>query len=130
MATVKAVKAWQDSDGTLHATIEGWQQAELVGLLKTTDGSGLIVEKGDTAQHSSADIFVILAKGLIKGREALLAILTTGPRARPKARKAVGTTQPKRAARGRATTEQVSGLVAAMRDATNASSDDITLPRG
>ena len=120
MPTVKAVKAWLDSDGTLHATIEGWQQAELVRLLGTTDGSGGIANEGETQMNSCAEVFETMATDLLKNREALLAILTTGPRARPKARKAVGTTQPRRAAKR-------NGSIAATLPEPTV--EDLTLPR-
>ncbi len=125
MPTVKAVKAWQDSAGRLHATVEEWQQAELQKLLGVTNGSGLVADKGEAAEYTSEDVFKELSKGLLQEREALLAILTTGPRARPKARKAVGTTQPKRAARRNG--QQLAEAIAA---AIPHPADDIAAPRG
>lgn len=99
MQQVKAVKAWQDSEGKLHATVEGWQSAELKKLLGTTNGTGCIANKGQVMPYDTDEIFTMMATDLLKQREELLAILTMGPRARPKARKAAGTTQPKRAGR-------------------------------
>jgi hypothetical protein len=84
------ITAWQDSSGVLHASIESWRVAEVRGVLSVTDGSGGI--PNDMLDKLAADLATTQA-------EALLAILTTGPRTRAKARKAAGTTNPRRAAR-------------------------------
>ena len=45
---------------------------------------------------TDSDVF---AQVVLKNAEAILSILTTGPRTRPKARKVAGTTNPRRAVR-------------------------------
>lgn len=93
-----------DSNGGLHVNADDAQRAEL-GILFGEDA-----EPGNP-----------LIDALIKHRNEVIAILTTGPRFRPKARKAAGTTSPKRALRaGRATPEQASNGFAAMREAATA----------
>lgn len=73
-----------DSNGGLHVNADDAQRAELGILLGEDAGPEFIL-------------------ALIKHRSEVVAILTTGPRSRPKARKAAGTTSPKRALRaGRA----------------------------
>lgn len=87
-STLAPVKAWPDRNGTLHRSIEGWRVAELRALLAETDGSSGIDTKW----------LDMLAADLANGQyDALVAILTTGPRSRPKTRKQAGTTDPKRA---------------------------------
>lgn len=87
------ITAWQDSSGALHTCIEGWQQAEMLRLLKETDGSDRISEEVLTEQ----------ANDLIKSQsDELLSILTMGPRSKPRARKTPGTTNPKRATKTQA----------------------------
>jgi hypothetical protein len=87
------ITAWQDSSGALHTCIEAWQQAEMLTVLNETDGSAMV----------SAEHLKMLANDLVGSqRDAVLAILTTGPRTRAKARKAAGTTNPRRAARTQA----------------------------
>lgn len=94
LVTPKPVKAWPDSNGVLHPTIESWRIAEMLALLHTTDGSGAIDEK-------ALETMAIDLAG--NQAESLLAILTTGPRSRPAARKRAGTTNPKRATKRLAT---------------------------
>lgn len=86
----KPVKAWPDRDGTLHATIEEWQAHEMRTQIKLSNGASLMNDEQ----------IARLAADLIDGRDAVIAILTTGPKSRPGARKKAGTTQPKRAVKG------------------------------
>lgn len=76
------------SDGVVYATVEEAQASELFALLKQTDGS---------AGVELANLKMLAQDLVTDGRDALLAILTTGPRSRPKARRTPGTTAPKRA---------------------------------
>jgi hypothetical protein len=80
---MQPVKAYPDSTGALHRTVEEWQAAELLHL----------AEEGGS-QH--ADLFANL---VLNHADKVLAILTTGPRSRPSRRKVAGTTNPKKAAR-------------------------------
>jgi hypothetical protein len=99
MAITKAV-GFKASDGVVYATVEEAQRAELEVLFQAND-------PWQTEE---------VAKAIVQHSDAVLAILTTGPRTRPKARKAAGTTNPKRAAK-RATPEQAQAGFAAMRTA-------------
>lgn len=101
---------YADSNGTVHCSLALAQKAELLMLLKTTDGSGRMPD-GPGLDEMAAD--------LIAHKDDLLAILTTGPRTRAKARKAPGTTNPRRAAK-RATDQQAKEGFADMRQAANA----------
>lgn len=74
-----------DSQGVMHASIEAAQVAELQHLL-----SDFMSIQDEPMRHE-------IALFIQRNREPLLAILTTGPRSRPRARKAAGTTNPRRA---------------------------------
>lgn len=109
---IQKTTGYADSAGNLHATVELAQVAELKTLLATIDGSGMIEEVNRDR------VIVTMAYDLVAHRDELLAILTTGPRSKPKARKAPGTTNPKRAARAKAATpEQAQAGFEAMREA-------------
>jgi hypothetical protein len=103
MAITKAV-GFKASDGVVYATVEEAQAAELRAIF----GHSNIVRNEDM---SDSDVF---AQAVLKNVDAVLAALTIGPRTRPKARKAAGTTNPKRAAK-RATPEQAQAGFTAMR---------------
>jgi hypothetical protein len=107
MAITKAV-GFKASDGVVYATIEEAQKAELEKLLNP------MTERC----FATGGVFCTrtLAGELLTNADAILSILTTGPRTRPKARKAAGTTNPKRAAK-RATPEQAQAGFTAMRTA-------------
>lgn len=94
--TRKVEASYYASDGSRYATVHEAQVAELVQLLNKTDGSAYI---STNITGSAASAVEILAKGILEEADAYLAILTTGPRSRPKARRVAGTTSPKRAAR-------------------------------
>jgi hypothetical protein len=105
---------YASSDGVLHATVEEAQEAEMLRVLNQTNGSAGLDPK----------VLEMLAADLVGTQfEALLDILTTSPRSRPKARKSAGTTSPRRAARkassppDKATTEQARDGFKAMREA-------------
>lgn len=129
---ITKTKGYLDSTGVMHATVEGAQFAEMRALFAVLNGSGSVDDK------VIKDIVADLLQPNHVAR--LLSILTTGPRSRPKARKAAGTTSPKRALRAgrartaeekahvedvtgqpfRATPEQASNGFAAMREAATA----------
>lgn len=88
MAITKAT-GFKAGDGVIYADIRQAQAAEFRVLLDEVDGSALVPENALT----------MLANDLPNHADAVLAILTTGPTSRPKARKKGGTTNPKRAAR-------------------------------
>lgn len=80
-----ATRAYKASNGVVYASIEEAQKAELERLFeKESDGAPTYVSWE-------------IAEKLLKEAETVLAILTTGPRARPKARKSPGTSNPKQA---------------------------------
>src|SRR5690242_8177928 len=93
---VTPIKAWPDSRGTLHPTIGTWRVAEMYHLLATMNGSGQIQGEGVNTEKILTD----MADDLVQHGDAILAILTTGPRSRPSRRKAGGTTNPRRALTG------------------------------
>ncbi len=77
------------ANGVLYATLAQAQVAEMLAVLKQTDGSGDMTDA----------MLERMAVDLVNGqRDALLAILTTGPTSRPGARRKAGTSNPKRAA--------------------------------
>lgn len=92
---ITRTQGYADSSGVVHGTLEAAQQAEMVKLLGMTDGTSSAYIPAD----KSDECLGLMAADLIRSRDALLAILTTGPRTRPKARKAAGTTNPRRAAK-------------------------------
>jgi hypothetical protein len=95
-----------DSDGCMHATVEAAQKAELNLLLG--------VHVHNTAE--AADV----ADAILANADAIIAILTTGPRSKAKTRKAPGTTNPRRAMkRQRATEAEAQAGFTAMREAAN-----------
>lgn len=108
----KKVEAWQDSQGTLHSTIEDWKRVELGFLISPMLERVEALPRGDKPDQLGAE--------LLAQQDALLSVLTTGPRSRPGARKKPGTTSPRRAAK-RATPAQAREDFKAMRDATNGS---------
>lgn len=146
MAITKTA-GYASSDGVVHASLFEAQCAEMLALLKTIDGTGMIYPAPGSSLEVNATpeaIFERIADDLVNHSDAILAILTTGPRSRPKARKAGGTTNPKRAARkavvdefnkqaaiaaravSRATEQQVKEGIEAMREAVDASSTPTT----
>jgi hypothetical protein len=72
-----------DSAGNMHATVEAAQKAELYLLL-------------GTHVHNTAEAADV-ADAILANADAIIAILTTGPRSKAKARKTPGTTNPTRA---------------------------------
>lgn len=109
------VKAYKDSNGVLHETVEGWQLAEMQTILKP-----VLARVWDSQTAGGADNGVQnlhnLSSELIAIRDILLNLLTTGPRSRPSTRKRPGTTSPKRAAK-RATPAQAVEEYKTMREA-------------
>ena len=81
-------QGYVDSNGAMHATVEEAQLAELKNLLHDDFAS----VDNDQARED-------IALFIQRRADAILGILTTGPRTRVKARKTVGTTNPRRAAR-------------------------------
>jgi len=118
MAITKTA-GYADSKGVVYSTLEAAQVAEMLNLLLTINGTGDISDynsQGEQVDGLAMKLINCMAGDLVVHTNELLAILTTGPRTRPKARKAAGTTNPRRAAK-RATQEQVANGVAAMREA-------------
>lgn len=89
---ITKTKGYLDSNGVIHATVEEAQGAEMVALL------GPMLERAKEGSNGTLRVELLTGE-LLAQSEALLAILTIGPTSRPKARKAKGTTNPKRAAR-------------------------------
>ncbi len=83
-----------DSAGVMHSSVKEAQRAELMKVFDI-----------DVAANSNTDPRARIwnaediADKLLANADAILAILTTGPRTRTKARKVAGTTNPRRAAR-------------------------------
>jgi hypothetical protein len=100
----ESIKAWTAEDGSIYATAEEAARRDLFNIVTA----------------AQADLNVEIASKIVDGlmihAELAVSALTTGPRTRPKARKAAGTTNPKRAAK-RATPEQAQAGFAAMRTA-------------
>jgi hypothetical protein len=103
-------KAWIAGDGTLYPTAELACQRDLFNMF--SEGY-----PGQTSESISA-----LVALLVNNADLVVAALTSGPRSRPKARKAAGTTNPRRAAR-RATPVQATAGFTAMRQAAEQGSD-------
>lgn len=82
---IQPVKAYKASDGTLCESVEKVQQYELFLLLETGGVSNLEATR--------------IADYLIKHRDKLVDILTTGPRSRPARRTINGATTKKRKAK-------------------------------
>lgn len=96
---INKATGYVDSSGAMHASIEEAQLAEL----KHTLGDFASVSE-DEAMREEIAIFIQ------RRADAILAILTTGPRSRPRTRRAAATSNPRRAARRAATAD--SGLTA------------------
>jgi hypothetical protein len=94
-----------DSAGNMHATVEAAQKAELAKLFNLSE---------KLWSHEQ------IADYILANADAIIAILTTGPRSKAKARKAPGTTNPRRAMkRQRATEAEAQAGFTAMREAAN-----------
>lgn len=107
---IKKATAFTASDGSMHATVEEAQRHELRAFLNTVDGTAGVDEKWLDA----------IASDLVDQRDAILDILTTGPRSRPSTRKQKGTTMPKRAAKAAtpASSDVIEKRVERLRDET------------
>ena len=123
--SIQAAKGYRTSDGVLHATVEEAQRAEIDGLLRPVLRGA--IERELAVDRDVAALFLsgALTESLLANAERVVGALTIGPRSRPKARKAAGTTKPVRAARrggtgateAPATTEQAEAGFKAMREA-------------
>jgi len=91
---IKKATAFTASDGSMHATVEEAQRREVNLLAAKVPNDGKDGLNNDD-----------LVEFVFTYREQLLDILTTGPRSRPAARKAKGTTLPRRAAATASDTE-------------------------
>lgn len=104
---IKKTVGYASSDGVVHATVEGAQKAELIKLF-SPEGQG----PSDSVWNAER-----LAEHALANVDKLVDVLTTGPKSRPKARKAVGTTAPKRAVAGKtASTEKTAAAAPAKAD--------------
>lgn len=113
---ITPTKAYKASDGTLHATPEAAQEAELHAIL--AGAANQIVTTQDINGPAASNIIMGV---VMKNRDAILDILTTGPRSRPARRKVNGAVAPKRKAKAvAATPEQAQAGFAGMRAATEA----------
>jgi hypothetical protein len=84
---IHKVTGFAASDGTLHTTVEGARRAELHAIFD------------DAVIGVTPDTTDAIVDHIIKEQDAILDVLTTGPRSRPKARRVAGTTAPQKAAR-------------------------------
>jgi hypothetical protein len=112
---IKKATAFTASDGSMHASVEAAQRKELELIFNAP------LAENDADHQLQAIINTVFAKA-----DDIIAVLTTGPRSRPGARKSKGTVNPKRAAR--ATAAQVAAVaagVAAMREAVNAAPETV-----
>lgn len=113
---IKKSTAFTASDGSLCATLEEAQRHELAVLwMASADLADVATEAQKDAERKLAVDFAHLVHD---NADAILDILTTGPRSRPAARKSKGTTNPKRAAK--ATPEVAKAGLRAMRAAADA----------
>lgn len=92
---ITKTQGYADSRGVVHSTLLQAQVAEMRALLDEIDGSGCMPPDPEGGCQGLDR----MAADLVGHSDELLAILTSGPRARPGRRKAAGTTQPKRAAK-------------------------------
>lgn len=107
-----AARGFRASNGSIYETLEEAQRVELASLL----------DRAFEARHGIKELnYSALADELLAKSDELLAILTLGPKSRPKARKQAGTTNPKRAKSGasKASPEVAKAGFNAMRKATN-----------
>lgn len=114
---IKRTTAFVASDGTLFSTIEEVRKRELQ-LLALTHKEKTGCDVTDGGSH-------LLVSWIVENADAILDILTTGPRSRPAARKKAGTTAPKRAVGRRATKEVAAAGFAAMHAAVDAEPETV-----
>jgi len=107
--TRKLEPSFYDSAGVRHATNQDAQRAELLRILQPSVGHNGFENVGESA-----------VQAVLENATDIVSILTTGPRSRPKARKAPGTTAPKRAARQRVPAEVAQPAFKAMHEAAEA----------
>lgn len=110
---IRKSTAFTASDGSLCATLEEAQRHELALL---------VVNQAKLVDDAVRQQAVEFSHFVQANSEAVLDILTTGPRSRPAARKSKGTNNPRRAARA-ATPEQARKGFAAARAAVDSSPD-------
>jgi hypothetical protein len=90
---IKKATAFTASDGSMHASVEAAQRKELELIFNPP------LAENDADHQLQAIINTVFAEA-----DDIIAVLTTGPRSRPGARKSKGTVNPKRAAKATAAT--------------------------
>lgn len=110
---------YKASDGQVYATVEEAQRAELEAIIDP------VLANNDNVHQPRAIINTLFERA-----DDIVAILTTGPRSRPKTRKAAGTTAPKRARARAATPAQAAEGFKAVRAAVDDAHDDTPTAAG
>lgn len=110
---IKRTTAYEASDGTVHGSVEEAQQHEVAKLVNSLEW-----------EESAQTFYPNIATLILRNRDTLLDILTTGPRSRPAARKKAGTTAPRRAVK--AGSEAAKAGFAAARKAVDNPADNAT----
>jgi len=119
---IKKATAFTASDGSLCSTLEEAQKHELTAIALAAVKRERVPSSDDAATDQECDRAVLIGAIIYDQRDAILDILTTGPRSRPGARKVKGTTAPRRAAK--ATPEQAKAGIKAMREAVDREADN------